>query len=62
MATELKKTDVVIVRERRNALGLAAVDTYAQATKGVAFADLSVDGQDAVLREMGKEYRYGFRA
>src|SRR5215468_2123641 len=36
------------------ALGLAAVDTYAQATKGGAFAELPADGQDAVLREMEK--------
>src|SRR5215467_3961567 len=42
------------------ALGLAAVDTYAQATKGAAFADLSVDGQDAVLREMEKNTATGF--
>jgi gluconate 2-dehydrogenase gamma chain len=42
------------------ALGLAAVDTYARATKGAPFAELSADGQDAVLREMEKNTATGF--
>jgi gluconate 2-dehydrogenase gamma chain len=42
------------------ALGLTAVDTYAQATKGAPFAELSADGQDAVLREMEKNTATGF--
>jgi gluconate 2-dehydrogenase gamma chain len=42
------------------ALGLAAVDAYAQATKGAPFAELSADGQDAVLREMEKNIATGF--
>ena len=42
------------------ALGLAAVDSYAQATKGAPFAELSADGQDAVLREMEKNIATGF--
>src|SRR5271155_2242978 len=42
------------------ALGLAAVDTYAQATKGAPFAELSADGQDAVLRKMEKNIATGF--
>src|SRR5256884_8819993 len=42
------------------ALGLAAVDTYAQATKGAPFAELSADGQDAVLQEMEKNIATGF--
>src|SRR5215471_18798279 len=42
------------------ALGLAAVDTYAQDTKGATFAELSADGQDAVLREMEKNTATGF--
>ena len=42
------------------ALGLAAVDTYAQATKGAPFAELSAAGQDAVLRELEKNIATGF--
>src|SRR5258708_3026013 len=42
------------------AVGLAAVNTYAQATKGAPFAELSSDGQDAVLREMEKNTATGF--
>src|SRR5260370_423987 len=42
------------------AVGLAAVNTYAQATKGAPFAELSPDGQDAVLREMEKNTATGF--
>src|SRR5437899_7971784 len=34
------------------ALGLAAVDEYAQASRGAPFSNLSAEDQDGVLREM----------
>lgn len=40
--------------------GLAAVDAYAQATKGARFAQLSAADQDAVLTDMEKNVATGF--
>ncbi len=40
--------------------GLAAVDTYAQASKGAPFAKLSTKDQDAVLSDMEKSIATGF--
>ena len=42
------------------ATGLAAVDAYAEATKGGAFAQLSPQDQDGVLREMEENVATGF--
>jgi gluconate 2-dehydrogenase gamma chain len=42
------------------ALGLAAVDEYAQASRGKPFSDLSAEDQDAVLRDMEKNIATGF--
>jgi gluconate 2-dehydrogenase gamma chain len=42
------------------ALGLAAVDEYAQASKGAPFSNLSAEDQDAVLRDMEKNVATGF--
>src|SRR4029077_3680568 len=42
------------------ALGLAAVDEYAQASRGAPFSNLSAEDQDAVLREMEKNTATGF--
>ena len=42
------------------AAGLAAVDVYAEATKGGAFARLSPQDQDSVLREMEENVANGF--
>ena len=41
--------------------GLAAVDTYAQSSKGAPFAKLSAADQDAVLTDMQKNAATGFR-
>ena len=40
--------------------GLAAVDSYAQSSKGIAFAKLSVSDQDAVLAAMEQNQVLGF--
>jgi len=40
--------------------GLAAVDSYAQSSKGIAFAKLSVSDQDAVLAAMEQNQALGF--
>src|SRR2546428_3477592 len=40
--------------------GLAAVDSYAQSSKGMAFAKLSVSDQDAVLAAMEQNQALGF--
>jgi gluconate 2-dehydrogenase gamma chain len=42
------------------ALGLAAVDGYAQASRGVPFGELSSPDQDAVLLDMEKNIATGF--
>src|SRR6201987_2330081 len=42
------------------ALGLAAVDEYAQASRGAPFSNLSAEDQDAVLRDMEKNVATGF--
>src|SRR5580704_3542478 len=42
------------------AMGLAAVDEYAQASRGKPFSDLSAEDQDAVLRDMEKNIATGF--
>jgi gluconate 2-dehydrogenase gamma chain len=42
------------------ALGLAAVDEYAQASRGAHFSSLSPQDQDAVLRDMEKNIATGF--
>jgi gluconate 2-dehydrogenase gamma chain len=42
------------------AAGLAAIDVYAQASKGVTFAKLSPRDQDAVLTDMEKNVATGF--
>jgi gluconate 2-dehydrogenase gamma chain len=42
------------------ALGLAAVDEYAQASRGAPFLNLSAEDQDAVLRDMEKDIATGF--
>jgi gluconate 2-dehydrogenase gamma chain len=42
------------------AMGLAAVDEYAQASRGKPFSDLSAEDQDAVLRDMEKNVATGF--
>ena len=42
------------------ALGLAAVDEYAQASRGAPFSNLSAEDQDAVLRDMEKNIATGF--
>jgi gluconate 2-dehydrogenase gamma chain len=42
------------------AAGLAAIDAYAQATKGTAFARLAAADQDAVLTHMEKNVATGF--
>lgn len=42
------------------ALGLAAVDEYAQASRGGPFSNLSAEDQDAVLRDMEKNIATGF--
>jgi len=42
------------------AAGLAAIDVYAQASKGAAFAKLSPHDQDAVLTDMEKNVATGF--
>jgi gluconate 2-dehydrogenase gamma chain len=42
------------------AAGLAAIDVYAQASKGAAFAKLSPRDQDAVLTDMEKNVATGF--
>jgi gluconate 2-dehydrogenase gamma chain len=42
------------------AAGLAAVDSYAQASKGAPFAKLPVQYQDAVLSDMEKNVAKGF--
>jgi gluconate 2-dehydrogenase gamma chain len=42
------------------AAGLAAIDEYAQSAKGVLFASLSPDDQDAILREMESNAATGF--
>jgi gluconate 2-dehydrogenase gamma chain len=41
-------------------LGLAAVDEYAQASRGKPFSKLSAEDQDAVLRDMEKNIATGF--
>jgi gluconate 2-dehydrogenase gamma chain len=40
--------------------GLSAVDNYARASKGASFAQLSTQGQDAVLTEMENNVASGF--
>jgi gluconate 2-dehydrogenase gamma chain len=42
------------------AAGLAAIDVYAQASKGAAFAKLAPGDQDAVLTDMEKNVATGF--
>jgi gluconate 2-dehydrogenase gamma chain len=42
------------------AAGLAAIDAYAQSTKGAAFAKLTAPDQDAVLADMEKNVATGF--
>src|SRR6266581_9482088 len=42
------------------AAGLAAIDAYAQSTKGAAFAKLTESDQDAVLADMEKNVATGF--
>ena len=42
------------------ALGLAAVDEYAQASRGAPFSNLSAEDQDAVLRDIEKNIATGF--
>ena len=42
------------------AAGLAAIDAYAQSSKGAAFAKLSAADQDAVLTDMEKNVATGF--
>jgi len=42
------------------AAGLAAIDVYAQASKGAAFAKLSPHDRDAVLTDMEKNVATGF--
>ena len=42
------------------ALGLAAVDEYAQASRGAPFSNLSAENQDAVLQDMEKNIATGF--
>jgi gluconate 2-dehydrogenase gamma chain len=42
------------------AAGLAALDAYAQSTKGAAFAKLSAADQDAVLTDLEKNVATGF--
>jgi gluconate 2-dehydrogenase gamma chain len=42
------------------ALGLAAVDEYAQASRGAPFSNLSAEDKDGVLREMEKNTATGF--
>jgi gluconate 2-dehydrogenase gamma chain len=42
------------------ALGLAAVDEYAQASRGAPFSNLSAVDQDAVLQDMEKNIATGF--
>ena len=42
------------------AAGLAAIDVYAQGSKGAAFVKLEPRGQDAVLTEMEKNVATGF--
>jgi gluconate 2-dehydrogenase gamma chain len=42
------------------AAGLAALDEYAQSTKGAPFAKLSAQAQDAVLSDMEKNVATGF--
>ena len=42
------------------ALGLAAVDEYAQASRGAHFSNLSAEDQDAVLRDIEKNIANGF--
>ena len=42
------------------AAGLAAIDAYAQSTKGTAFARLATADQDAVLTDMEKNIATGF--
>ena len=42
------------------AAGLAAIDAYAESTKGAAFAKLTEPDQDAVLADMEKNVATGF--
>jgi len=42
------------------AMGLAAIDEYAQRSKGAPFSSLSAEDQDAVLRDMEKNIATGF--
>src|SRR5580693_1297205 len=42
------------------AMGLAAIDEYAQRSKGALFSNLSAEDQDAVLRDMEKNIATGF--
>ena len=42
------------------AAGLAAIDVYAQSTKGIAFARLAAADRDAVLTDMEKNVATGF--
>jgi gluconate 2-dehydrogenase gamma chain len=42
------------------AMGLAAVDEYAQASRGAPFSNLSAEDQDAVLQDMEKDIATGF--
>jgi gluconate 2-dehydrogenase gamma chain len=41
-------------------MGLAAIDEYAQRSKGALFSNLSAEDQDAVLRDMEKNIATGF--
>jgi gluconate 2-dehydrogenase gamma chain len=45
---------------RAYAMGLAAVDAYAQSAKGAPFAKLAAQDQDAVLSDMEKNVAKGF--
>jgi gluconate 2-dehydrogenase gamma chain len=45
---------------RAYAMGLAAVDAYAQSAKGAPFAKLAAPDQDAVLSDMEKDVAKGF--
>src|SRR5262245_52244623 len=45
---------------RAYAVGLAAVDAYAQSAKGAPFAKLAAQDQDAVLSDMEKNVAKGF--
>src|SRR4029077_17724996 len=42
------------------AMGLAAIDEYAQASRGAPFSNLSAEDQDAVLQDMEKDIATGF--